>query len=73
MNKRKKSLRKQLELLAERSKTAEDRDLASLSTAMCVVHRELKHSTQMSAALFAVMGLNLLISIVVLIQNFFGG
>lgn len=42
MSKEKELLRKQMELLAEQSRGALDRDLASLSSAMCEVYRELK-------------------------------
>ena len=42
MDKEKELLRKQMELLAEQSKSADDRELAHLSTAMCETYRELQ-------------------------------
>lgn len=60
MRKRKELLRKQLELLAEQSKSAEDNDLARMSSAMCEVYRELQRdcrnwrSLNFAALLFAV-------------------
>ena len=74
MKKEKELLRKQMELLAEQSRVADDRDLAHLSTAMCETFRELQaerrsRSLTFRIALFSVMGLDLLVSIVVLIEN----
>ena len=70
MNKGKELLRKQLELLAEQSKSAIDDELVRLSTAMCKVYRELegKHRNRwllVSTALFSAVSLYLLICILV--------
>lgn len=72
MAKEKKLLQKQIEQLSEQSKLAEDRDLASLSSAMCEIYKALKCPTfairfALSLAVFA----DLLVSIVVLIVNLF--
>lgn len=52
MDKRKASdretLHKQMELLAERSKSATERELADLTAAMCETHRTLSHSNPRS-------------------------
>ena len=71
-------LRKQLELLAEQSIAAEDRDLANMSSAMCEIYRELKAESgsgriPLCIALLSVAGLDLLVSIIVLIENLLGG
>ena len=71
-------LRKQLELLAEQSIAAEDRDLANMSSAMCEIYRELKAESRsgripLCIALLSVAGLDLLVSIIVLIENLLGG
>lgn len=73
MKKEKELLRKQLQLLAEQSKGATDRELAELSIAMCKAYKELNHYALTRIPLFFVMGLDLLISIIVLIENFLGG
>lgn len=77
MCKEKELLRKQLELLAEQSRVADDRDLAHLSTAMCETYRELQaesrsRSLAFRVALLSVIGLDLLVSIIVLIEKLFG-
>ena len=73
MKKEKELLRKQLQLLAEQSEGATDMELAELSIAMCKVHKELNHHALTSISLFSVVGLDLLVSIIVLIENFLGG
>ena len=73
MKKEKELLRKQLQLLAEQSRGATDMELVELSIAMCKVYKELNHHALTSIPLFFVMGLDLLISIIVLIENFLGG
>ena len=78
MDREKELLRKQLELLAEQSNFADGRDLANLSAAMCETYRELQAksccgSVHLRIALLSVAGLDLLVSIVILIQNLFGG
>ena len=65
MCKEKELLRKQLELLAEQSKGATDRELSELSIAMCGVYKELKRNNWMNIALLLTAGLNLLICILV--------
>lgn len=69
MVKKKELLRKQLELLAEQSKSATDNELARLSVAMCEVYRELKGDDWrymlVRLALLCTMGLYLLICILV--------
>lgn len=70
MCKERKMLRKQMELLAEQSKSAVDIELARLSTAMCEVYRELKRDSrhwwlQISMALLFTIGLYSLICILV--------
>lgn len=65
MNKEKELLRKQLELLAEQSKGATDRELSELSVAMCEVYKELQRNNWMNIALFLTAGLNLLICILI--------
>lgn len=65
MCKEKELLRKQLELLAEQSKGATDRELSELSIAMCEVYKELKRNNWMNIALLLTAGLNLLICILV--------
>lgn len=70
MNKERKLLRKQMELLAEQSNGAMDRDLASLSDAMCEVHRELvSDRLAISTTLFSAVCLNLLVCILVHIKK----
>ena len=72
MMKEKKLLRKQLALLAEQSKLAEDRDLESLSTAMCEIYKALKRPAfAIRVALGLAVFADLLVSIVVLIVNLF--
>ena len=71
MRKEKELLRKQMELLAEQSKSAIDDELVRLSTAMCETYRELKCPIPMSIAFFSAVSLNLLISILVLVEKFF--
>ena len=78
MKKEKELLRKQVELLAEQSKSATDSELARLSTAMCEVYKQLETDSLhrrvlLGIALFSVVGLDLLISIIVLIEKLFGG
>ncbi len=68
-----KILRQQLELLAEQSKSAIDDELVRLSSAMCGIHRELVRGRLTGVTLFFVVSLNLLVSIIVLIKNFFRG
>lgn len=65
MKKEKELLRKQLELLAEQSKGATDRELSELSVAMCEVYKELQRNNWMNIALFLTAGLNLLICILI--------
>ena len=72
MMKEKKLLQKQMEQLSEQSKLAEDRDLASLSTAMCEIYKTLKRPTfAIRVALGLAVFADLLVSIVVLIVNLF--
>lgn len=68
MSKEKELLRKQMELLAEQSKSAEDGDLARLSTAMSDIYRELETNSRhwrilIGIALFSAVCLDLLICI----------
>lgn len=73
MFKERKLLRKQMELLAEQSNGATERDIASLSAAMCEVHRELVHDLlAISATLFSTVSLNLLICVLVHIKKLLG-
>ena len=70
MSKEKELLRKQMELLAEQSRSAEDGDLARLSTAMCDIYRELETNCRhrrllMGITLFSAVCLDLLIRILV--------
>lgn len=70
MGKEKELLRKQMELLAEQSKSAVDDELVRLSTAMCEVYRLLeagsrKRWLQCSCALLSTMLIYLLIRILV--------
>lgn len=57
-------LRKQMELLAEQSKSATDSELARLSTAMCDVYDRLNRNCP-AIVLFPAVGLYLLICILV--------
>lgn len=72
MNKERRLLRKQMELLAEQSNDATDRELAELSVAMCETHRELQRNNLATVALLSAVGFNLLVCILVHIQKFFG-
>lgn len=70
-------LRKQMELLAKQSESAEERDLAHLSTAMCEIYRELQDESgsgrvPLCITLFSVVGLDLLVSIVILVEKLLG-
>ena len=72
MTQEKKLLQKQIERLSEQSKSAEDRDLASLSTAMCEIYKTLKRPTfAIRVALFFTILADLLVSIIVLIVYLF--
>ena len=72
MNKEKELLRQQLELLAEQSGDALEGDLARLSSAMCEVYRELvRDRLTLGGALFFLMCLNSLVSILVHIKKTF--
>lgn len=69
MRKEKELLRKQLELLAEQSKSATDRELAELSVAMRDIYQNLlEPSLSFRGVLFLAVGLDLLVSILILIQ-----
>ena len=75
--KEKELLRKQMELLEKQSKSAEERDLVHLSTAMCEIYRELQAESRrgrvpLCVTLFSVVGLDLLVSIVILVEKLFG-
>lgn len=73
MLKEKELLREQMRLLAEQSKSAEDRDLASLSAAMCEIYKALKRPAfAIRVALGLAVFADLLISITVLIVYLFG-
>lgn len=70
MSKGKELLRKQMELLAEQSRSAEDGELARLSTAMCDIYRELETNSRnwrilIGISLFSAVCLDLLIRILV--------
>ena len=70
MKKEKELLLKQLELLAEQSSGAVDRELAELSTAMCEVYRALIRDRLLTSfAVFSSVGFNLLICILVHIKK----
>ena len=73
MLRKRKLLRKQMELLAEQSKSAVDEELANLSTAMCEIYRELNRSIHARLTLFSVVGLELLVGIVILVEKCLGG
>lgn len=73
MNKEKELLRKQLELLAEQSDGATDRELVGLSGAMCEVYRELVgNRLALGLALLSAVGLDLLVCFFVHIKKTFG-
>ena len=72
MAKEKKLLQKQMEQLSEQSKLAEDRDLASLSAAMCEIYKALKRPAfAIRVALGLAVFADLLVSIMVLIVYLF--
>lgn len=71
MKKEKELLRKQLELLAEQSSGATDRELAVLSGAMCETYRELQRDRLVIAAGLFTACLNLLVCIMVHIPKLF--
>lgn len=69
MRKEKELLRKQLQLLAEQSEKADDRELAALSSAMQGIYSELKTPLlSIRSALLLAVCLDLLVSILILIQ-----
>lgn len=73
MSKEKELLRKQMELLAEQSGDALERDLADLSSAMCEVYRELvRDRLTVGVTLFSAVSLNLLVCVLVHIKKSFG-
>ena len=63
----KETLHKQMELLAERSKSATERELADLTAAMCETHRTLSHplAAAVASACLAAMTANLIASVAV--------
>lgn len=72
MEKEKELLRKQMELLAEQSRDATDREIGDLSVAMCKVHSELvKDSLRLPITLFLVLGFDLAVRGVVQIEKLF--
>lgn len=65
-------LHKQLELLAEQSKGAMEKDLSELSDSMCKIYRSIMQS---HAAFFAslIVGANLIVCFLILLKKFFRG
>lgn len=71
MTREKEQLRQQLELLAELSKTADERDASCITSAMCEIYDRLEGNRlriPFGVALFLLVLSNLLVSILVLIQ-----
>lgn len=69
MERERKLLRRQLELLAEQSGGAMESELAEMSIAMCRVYSELSRPTlRICLALLFAVCLDLLVSILILIQ-----
>jgi hypothetical protein len=70
MRKEKELLCQQLELLAEQSKGAMEKDLSELSDSMCEVYKSISQS---HAAFFAslIVGANLVVCFLILLKKFF--
>ena len=73
MRKQKEILHKQLELLAEQSKDAIDKETANLSVAMCEIYKTLERSkiNLIASANFTIVFTNSLICFVILFKKFF--
>lgn len=74
MKNKRELLHKQLELLAEQSKSATDTELAELSAAMCRIYEKLELPVlPLSFAILLFTCFNSLISILILVEKLFWG